>query len=210
MSEHYPSNQQPMQTPPPELNQPQQPGYSFQPPQGPYAPPQQQPHAQKKSRTGLWIALAVFLVVLVVACSLASMAASSASRIVTTTTAATTDASTAPASTNTGKWTTTHSFSGHTHNKTPFFTVKKGWRLIWECTNSTVGPSATGSVLIISYGKNGQALSGNDSDPALTMGECPVLPSKTSGTSDVQEYGGSMRLDVFITGDWGIHVQELK
>lgn len=92
--EGYPA-QQPMQ--PPFQQYPQQlppPGYyQFQPPQGPYAPP-----PRKKSHKGVWIALAVFLVVMIGFCSIVSMAASGASKGVTTTstntsTQATTDTS---------------------------------------------------------------------------------------------------------------------
>src|SRR5450755_2511359 len=85
---YYP--QQPMQEQSPFQQYPQQPPPGFQfPPPGSYGPPQQPP-PKRKSRKGLWIALAAFLVVAVVACSLTSMAASG-------TTASTQAPQTAPA-----------------------------------------------------------------------------------------------------------------
>jgi hypothetical protein len=115
-----------------------------------------------------------------------------------------------PTATPAPAWTTTHQFSGHTHGKTAFFTINKGWRLHWSCTNSTVGAGATGSVLIIAYDRAGHPVSGDSVDPTLTYGQCPIADSPSTGVSTVQKYGGTMYLDVFITGDWTIEIQEFK
>jgi Domain of unknown function (DUF4352) len=89
----YPSQPPFQQQPIPPFQQyPQQPppGYQFQPPQGPYYQP------PKKSHKGLWIALAIGLVVVIALCSIVSIAASGASK-----TAVTTDATSAVTQTTT-------------------------------------------------------------------------------------------------------------
>jgi len=75
---NYP--QQPMQGQSyPQYPQQPPPGYQFQPPQGPYVPP------PKKSHKGLWITLAVVLIVVVALCSIIGIATSSATKTTTTT-----------------------------------------------------------------------------------------------------------------------------
>ncbi len=72
---YYP--QQPMQEQSPFQQYSQQPPPGFQfPPPGSYGPPQQPP-PKRKSRKGLWIALAVVLVLAVVICGVIGMANSS-------------------------------------------------------------------------------------------------------------------------------------
>ena len=108
-----PDNGQPPQQPMPPFQQyPQQPppGYQFQPPQGPYMPPPPQPQP-KKSHKGLWIALAIGLVVVIALCSIVSIAASGASK-----TAVTTDATSAvtQTTTDTSSSSSSSSSSGNT------------------------------------------------------------------------------------------------
>src|SRR5450755_2090289 len=100
-----PYSQQPPQGPqypqqPPFQQYPQQPPPGYYPPQGPYVPP------PRKSRKGLWIALAIGVVVVIAVCSIAGMAASGASKNVTTTantsTQATTDTSSNSSSASSG------------------------------------------------------------------------------------------------------------
>ena len=107
-------------------------------------------------------------------------------------------------------WTTTQTFSGHTHGKTPVFNVAPGWRLHWTCTNSTVPSGATGAVGITAYSPSGKTLSGDADDPTVTTGHCPVQDVASAGISAIQKYGGMMWLDVYITGDWSIDIEELK
>lgn len=107
-------------------------------------------------------------------------------------------------------WTTIQTFTGHTHDKTPYFTIKPGWRIKWKCTNSTVPSGDTGGVGITAYDHAGNTLSGNADDPTVATGHCPPTFFGTTGTSDVQKYGGTMYLDVYVSGDWTIDIQELK
>ncbi len=211
MSNQPPTNepwQQPPQQPYPG-NQP----YPQQPPMQP--PPPKKPSFWKRRIAGMpmWLFVTIVIVAFIIATNAAySKATSNNSTPIATLSTPTTAATATPTSINTPtpEWTTTHTFTGHTHGKTPFFTVSKGWRLNWSCTNSTVSDAATGAVGITAYDKSGRTLSGNSENPTVTTGHCPVALSPTTGTSAVQQYGGSMYLDVYATGDWTIQVQELK
>src|SRR5260221_1973270 len=150
------------------------------------------------------LCIMLFLALTVAACGETAQAPT---QIATTPTA---QAATQAAITPTPKWATIHTFTGHLHNKTPFFTVTKGWRLSWSCTNSTVPSGATGAVGITAYDQAGRTLSGNSDNPTVAMGRCPPQDAPTTGISVPQQYGGSLYLDVYATGDWSLQVQEMK
>ncbi len=151
------------------------------------------------------VCIILFLALAGIACGEAAQAPT---QIATTPTSQATQAPATP--THALKWTTVHTFTGHLHNKTPFFTVTKGWRLSWSCTNSTVPSGATGAVGITAYDQAGRTLSGNSDNPTVAMGRCPPQDAPTTGISVPQQYGGSLYLDVYATGDWSLQVQEMK
>ncbi len=181
------------------MSQQFQPQYPYQQQQQ-YAPP---PPAPKKRNLfkNKWFWIAIIALVL-----LSGISAALGGGNNNTSTSTSTPVSTQPVASPTvvPKWTTIHTFSGRTHQKTVLFTITKGWRLSWSCTDSTVPEGATGAVGITAYDRADQQLG----DPIT--GRCPPQDNPTTGTSDIQQYGGTMYLDVYATGTWTVQIQELK
>lgn len=206
MSYQQPPNWQPQQP-----YQPQQPQYQ-QPPETPYQQPQQpfypQQPPKKKSKTWLWIVLAV-VAVLVLGCIGFSVITSNAAKTVTNT-VATTVATTAATTTNTqpqssnGTWKTTHTFTGNGTKKTVIFSVGSDWKIVYSCNGMIAGTATDGVLSVSIYGSDASIL-----DPAAVNATCKSGSALTKGETE-EHQSGSVYLDINGTGDWTVQVQELK
>ncbi len=188
-----------------------------QPPPGPGWQPQQPP---KKSRKGLWIALAIVAAVIVFGCIGISAVISQSAKSANTTinnaqstvntsltqiatsqpTSAPTQATQTTQNTSGGTWTTTHTFTGNGIQKTAIFTAPDDWKILWKCDPS----SFTGgeyNVIVTVYGSDGSI-----QDIAINA-TCKA--GSTSGETE-EHQGGQVYLDINSEADWTIQVQELK
>lgn len=191
-----------------------------QPPQQPYYQPQtqysqpgqpdvapQQPPKKRKSRTWLWIVLAVFAG-MVVGYSIHVPATPTTAPTVTTTpvqtvaqaTTAPTQAPT-PVPTHALKWVTTHTFTGNGTKKTGFFTVPDNWKLVWKCNPSS---SYFGQYNVI------VSVTGADGSPVDPVAVNTMCQTGNTGDSTEEHQGGQIYLDVTSEASWTIQVQELK
>ncbi len=206
--EQPPFNGQPNQQPPYNPQQPplQQQGQGYpqqgypqqsyqQPPYG--QPPAPQP--KKKRGKGLLIA-GIVVALLLFGCIVASVIAASHS---TPTTSSTTSGNTggttqAPS----GKWTTTHTFSGNGTKKTASFPVGDDWKILWTCKGMDIGGTTADSALSIT-------INGTDNTPFdAASGTCKA--GKTTSDSTEEHKGGTVYLDIIGASDWTVQVQELK
>ena len=197
---------------PPNEGQPQPPQQPYYPPPNTYYPPQQQyappppmPPPKKKRRTWLWIVLGVLAMLLLGCIGVVALATSvsktNTSTIATTiattvpTTAPTTKASTPQSG---QKWTTTHTFSGSSSKKTPFFTVPDDWKINWTCR----GGEFSGNLSVTVYGPN------NSYVDLPVNAECPA--GKTVSDTTEEHQSGNIYLDISALSDWTLQIQELK
>jgi hypothetical protein len=109
---------------------------------------------------------------------------------------------TQPASTGSGKWTTTHTFTGNGTQKTPVFTAPDDWKILYTCANQQIsGTSIDGALVVTVYG--------TDNTPHDVAVNAQCKSTKTTGETE-EHQGGQVYLDINGTGDWTIKVQELK
>lgn len=200
----YPPQQQSPQQPPPDWP-PQQ--YSQQIPPQQY-PPQFpiQPPPKKKSRKGLWIGLAVLVLLLalcgVIGSGLSKSNTASTTPVTTTSSGqqATQPSASTPTPTHQAKWTTTHIFSGNGIKKTASFAVPDDWKILWSCTSgNNVG--VDGVLVVTVY---------SSTTPVdVAVNSTCKAGGKTSDSTE-EHQGGTVYLDINATGDWSVQVQELK
>lgn len=182
--------------------QPQQPlqPYSQEPyfTRGMGAPPLPPPQ-KKKSRAWLWIVLGIVALLVFSCIGFAAIAASQPQTSIT-----------APASVNTstsatqipatGKWTTTHTFSGSGEKTTATFSTSGDWKLTWTAQASNLSEAF--------FGVSVYDASGNLIDTGATS----TIPAGKQGADSTEEHtgAGSFYLKVYAGVPWTITVQELK
>lgn len=162
------------------------------PQQGYQQPPMQPPTPPKKKRRGLLIGVIVLVVIL----ALCGVIGSVLSRGATTATSGTTSA---PA---TGKWTTTHTFTGNGSKKTSTFTVGNDWKIVWTCKGVNIGGTQADAALSIT-------VTGDNNTP-IDAASSTCKAGKTTNDSTEEHTGGTVYLDILGDSDWQVSVQELK
>lgn len=191
---------------------PQQPGQVY--PQQPMYPPgyqppmMQQPMKPRKARRWPWIIalIVVFFIGMAIGTSLGSSNSTSKSGSTSTaqpgggTSPQPTSAPAAPAST--GKWTTTHTYSGNGIKKTEIITVPSDWKINYTCKGDNVSGTAIDGVL-------GVTVTNSDNTPADVAVNATCKGNNTAGSTE-EHAAGQVFLDVNATGDWTLQIQELK
>src|SRR5260221_5264624 len=199
------SYQQPPNNQPNWQQQSQYPGQQYsQYYQQPGMPPQQPP--KKRRGPALWIGGGclglVVLVIILVSISIASAGNAVNNLAATVTVGTSNNTSTQPASTGSGKWTTTHTFTGNGTQKTPVFTAPSDWKVLYTCANQQIsGTSIDGALSVTVYG--------TDNTPLDVAVNAQCKTAKTTGETE-EHQGGQVYLDMNGTGDWTVKVQELK
>jgi len=208
MSNQPPTNE-PWQQPP------QQPFQTNDLPPSPPAWQQPPMPPKKKSKTWLWILIALFI-----GFGSGYSAHTSGSQSASVSTVATTQATSqptlaptqaptqpaiTPTPTHTPIWTTTHTYTGNGAKKTATFTVPDDWKILYTCTYQKIDTVTADGVLSVSvYGSDASII-----DPSAVDVTCKNGVAKTKGETE-EHQSGIVYLDINGTGDWTIQVQELK
>ncbi len=198
----YPQQQSPM---PPQ--QPQYPHYQRTEPQ--FAPPVPPP-APKKSGKGKFATIGCLSLIAVIALVIVILVAFSAGQsnqyktdtqpLTQLTTQPSQQTTQAPAKT-TGKWTTTHTFSGNGIQKTAVFTVPDDFKLIWKCDPSS---DYFGQYNVI------VELDAPDGSYVGSAVNTICKAGNTSGSTEIHGDAGQVYLDMNSEDAWTIQIQVLK
>jgi hypothetical protein len=179
---------------------------------------------KKKSKTWLWILIALFI-----GFGIGYSAHTSGSQSASVSTVATTQATSqptlaptqaptqpaitpiptqpaiTPTPTHTPIWTTTHTYTGNGAKKTATFTVPDDWKILYTCTYQKIDTvTADGALSVSVYGSDASII-----DPAAVDVTCKNGVAKTKGETE-EHQSGTVYLDINGTGDWTIQVQELE
>lgn len=212
---YQPPNNQPWQQPPNTSYPPQQPFQTNGLPPSPPAWQQSPMPPKKKSKTWLWILIALFI-----GFGIGYSAHTSGSQSASVSTVATTQATSqptlaptqaptqpaiTPTPTHTPIWITTHTYTGNGAKKTATFTVPDEWKILYTCTYQKIDTvTADGALSVSVYGSDASII-----DPAAVDVTCKNGVAKIKGETE-EHQSGTVYLDINGTGDWTIQVQELK
>ncbi len=108
---------------------------------------------------------------------------------------------TSSTSVHTGKWITTHTWSGTGNKRTGIITVPDYWKITYTCYGDTVaGTRVDGSLAITLYQKN------------FTQIGLPINEAcKVKTTDSIYEHTpGAIYFDITVLGPWSMQIQELK
>jgi hypothetical protein len=97
------------------------------------------------------------------------------------------------------KWITTHTFNGNGPQQTELFTVAKEWKLSWTCTPTKA--AAQYNIITMIYNVDGTIR-----DQGLNA----ICNKNTTSGNTYKHEGGQVYLDIEITGEYMLTVQELK
>jgi hypothetical protein len=105
---------------------------------------------------------------------------------------------------NTGRWTTTHTFTGSGAKKTATFSIGDDWKIVYTCSGMNIGGTTSDANFIVSvYNSDGTLV-----DPAAINTICKA--DKTTSDNTEEHQNGNVYLDVNAEGDWTIQIQEMK
>ncbi|HEY5001716.1 MAG TPA: hypothetical protein VII61_01095 [Ktedonobacteraceae bacterium] len=104
----------------------------------------------------------------------------------------------------TGRWTTTHTFTGSGAKKTATFSVGDDWKIVYTCSGMNIGGTTSDANLIVSVDNS----DGTPADPAAINTICKA--GKTTSDNTEEHQNGNVYLDVNAEGDWAIQIQEMK